>query len=146
LASPSVFPAALAAPAVDAQAEAAAGARLAADVAVAADAPAAAAAAPAVVADCVSALSPGAAAGAVAAFAACVDRQPFAGPHADGLVPAAARHAGAPGLAACACFAVLVDVAARVADSRSVADSRAEPREAGHCSLADWAARQAAVY
>jgi hypothetical protein len=27
-----------------------------------------------------------------------------------------------------------------------VADSRAEPREAGHCSLADWAAPQAAVY
>jgi hypothetical protein len=104
---------------------------------VAADVPAAGAAAPVAAADRASALSPAAAAGAAVAFAACVDRRLFAGPRAGGPVPAAAQHAGAPGPVACACSGVLVDVAARAADCRSLADSTAEPMEADRCSAAD---------
>lgn len=124
---------------------------------VAAGAPAAGVAALVVPADYAFALGPAAAAHAAAAVAAYVDRQPFAGPHAAVPGPVAARRAGAPGPAASAYSAALVDVAAQAADCRWAADLTAAPMEADRCvrsevdysvvdySPADWAARWAAA-
>jgi hypothetical protein len=112
----------------------------------AADVPAAGAAAPAAAVDRAFAPNPGVAAVAAAAFAVYVDRQPFAGPRAGAPVSAAAQRAGAPDPVASACSAALADVAARVADCRSVADLMAESLEAGRSRVADWAAHSAAAY
>ena len=157
--SPWVSPAAWAALAVVAEAAAAdvpLVAGVAAEVAatgVAADAPAAAAVELAAPADCVFALSPVAAAHAAAAVAVYVDRQPFAGPPADGPGLVAARPVGAPGPAASANSAAVVDVAAQVADCHSAADLPVAPmaadrfdRSAVDYPAADWAARLGAAY